>query len=138
MQYWSAMVPELSVSKFEKSKNFYTKTLGFSVIHERSNPSFAYLEYEKAQIMIEELKDDSWQTGKLEFPFGRGINFQIELTDISKIYENLKQTKYPLFKDLEENWYRVADVDSGQKEFLVQDPDGYLLRFCQYIGEREA
>ncbi|HAT7741725.1 TPA: VOC family protein, partial [Vibrio vulnificus] len=25
---------------------------------------------------------------------------------------------------------------SGQKEFLVQDPDGYLLRFSQYLGEK--
>ncbi|HFQ4989843.1 TPA: VOC family protein, partial [Vibrio vulnificus] len=24
----------------------------------------------------------------------------------------------------------------GQKEFLIQDPDGYLLRFSQYLGEK--
>jgi len=24
----------------------------------------------------------------------------------------------------------------GQKEFYVADPDGYLYRFCEYIGER--
>jgi hypothetical protein len=24
----------------------------------------------------------------------------------------------------------------GDRELLVQDPDGYLLRFSQYLGER--
>jgi hypothetical protein len=27
---------------------------------------------------------------------------------------------------------------AGQREFLLQDPDGYLLRFVQYLGERAA
>jgi hypothetical protein len=25
---------------------------------------------------------------------------------------------------------------SGQRQFLVQDPDGYLLRFAEPLGER--
>jgi hypothetical protein len=30
------------------------------------------------------------------------------------------------------------DVYVGQKQFLVQDPDGYLLRFGQELGTRSA
>jgi hypothetical protein len=44
----------------------------------------------------------------------------------------------PLFRALEESWYPVSErEEEGQLEFLVQDPDGYLLRFCQVLGSRE-
>lgn len=40
--------------------------------------------------------------------------------------------------DIEENWYRQDDKLLGNKEFLIQDPDGYLLRFYKDLGEKEA
>jgi hypothetical protein len=36
----------------------------------------------------------------------------------------------------EVKWYRKTDVEVGVKQFLVQDPDGYLIRFTEYLGER--
>ena len=36
-----------------------------------------------------------------------------------------------------EQWYRINTIEEGVKELLIQDPDGYLLRFQQYLGERE-
>ncbi len=39
-------------------------------------------------------------------------------------------------RERQENWYDEGNVLSGQREFLVQDPDGYLLRFTQYLGEK--
>jgi hypothetical protein len=42
----------------------------------------------------------------------------------------------PLFVPLEERWYRRDDVLLGNRQFLVQDPDGYLLRFFEDLGER--
>lgn len=29
-------------------------------------------------------------------------------------------------------------INIGNKEFLVQDPDGYLLRFSEDLGEKEV
>jgi len=29
-------------------------------------------------------------------------------------------------------------MEEGVKELLIQDSDGYLLRFQQYLGEREV
>ena len=52
--------------------------------------------------------------------------------------ERLADASYPLFVPPEENWYRVADTLSGNREFLVQDPDGYLLRFSQHLGTKPA
>ncbi len=39
-------------------------------------------------------------------------------------------------KELKETWYDIGEILSGQKEFLIQDPDGYLLRFTEYLGEK--
>lgn len=136
--HWSRLVPELTVTNFSESFRFYTEILGFRVVHQRENPNFAYLDQETAQIMIEEYHNKGWLADKPENepPYGRGINFQIELSDIQPVYDNLLSVQYPLFCDMEENWYDMGATLSGHREFLVQDPDGYLLRFSQYLGEQ--
>ncbi|MFE5430816.1 hypothetical protein [Peribacillus simplex] len=45
--------------------------------------------------------------------------------------------QYPIKIEIQENWYRADTKLVGQKEFLIMDPDGYLLRFVQTLGERE-
>lgn len=35
----------------------------------------------------------------------------------------------PLYRPMMRNAYEVNGEMVGQREFLVQDPDGYLLRF---------
>ena len=63
------------------------------------------------------------------YPFGRGINFSIEVDDIDMIYKRLISKKYPLYRTMMSNKYKSNGEYLEQKEFLVQDPDGYLLRF---------
>jgi catechol 2,3-dioxygenase-like lactoylglutathione lyase family enzyme len=134
MMEWNPLVPELMVFDFEKSVKFYTKILGFTVKFTREG--FAYLEQEGVQFMLEAYHEDGWITGKLEPPLGRGINFQIELQNIASIYERLKTINYPLYRDSKDVWRKTGNVQSGQREFLLQDLDGYLLRFCQHLGEK--
>ncbi|KAB7708324.1 VOC family protein [Plesiomonas shigelloides] len=136
-KYWNPMVPELSVSNFYLSLTFYCDLLGFSVRNQRKNPDFAYLELENVQIMLEQIHQHTWITGSLDMPFGRGINFQIEISDINSIYNRLKSANIELFREMYDTWYDIGDKLSGQREFLVQDPDGYLLRFSQYLGEKD-
>ena len=68
---------------------------------------------------------------KLEYPFGRGVNFQIETTDIEEIQQSLKQHQIQPFKDIFETSYCSNHTIYKQKELLVLDPDGYLLRFSK-------
>ncbi len=131
------MVPELTVTDFAVSLRFYRDILGFKIRNQRSDPDFAYLEYEQVQIMLEQSHDEGWVTGKLGYPLGRGVNFQIEIADINPVIERLKTANIPFFKEPQEAWYDVGSLLSGQREFLVQDPDGYLLRFSQYLGEKQ-
>jgi catechol 2,3-dioxygenase-like lactoylglutathione lyase family enzyme len=131
------LVPELSVFNFERSLKFYTDLLGFSVAYQRPEEGFAFLTLDEVQIMIDEIgKSRTWKTAELDLPLGRGINFQIEVKNIDLILESLKQNNIPLFLDVEDKWYRVNNHDVGNRQFLVQDPDGYLLRFTQDLGQR--
>ena len=124
---FNSLIPELSVSNIETSKKFYLD-LGFQVKYERREDKFCFLQLEENQIMIEEI-NDNWNTGKLEHPYGRGINISMTISDVEKMYNKLKEKDIKFFLDLEVHEYRVNDEISLDKEFLAQDPDGYLLRF---------
>ena len=124
---FNSLIPELSVSNINKSKEFYL-SLGFKIVYERKEDKFIFLELENNQIMIEEI-NNNWNTGELEYPFGRGINISMTINNIDKMYEELKKKNIKMFKELETNSYRVDDKIYHDKEFLIQDPDGYLLRF---------
>ena len=133
----NALVPELSVSDFKKSLDFYTRILGFAVAYQREEEGFAYLTLGEAQLMIDEIgKGRTWQTGGFEHPLGRGVNLQIEVNSIQPLLANLKANRIPLFMETEEKWYRKGNTEVGNRQFLVQDPDGYLLRFTEDLGER--
>ena len=124
---FNKLIPELSVTNIDKSKEFYLK-LGFKIMYERKEDKFAFLELEGNQLMIEEI-NDNWNTGKLEYPFGRGINISMTINDIDKYYQELINKKISFFKDIMTNEYDVNGKTYLDKEFLIQDPDGYLLRF---------
>ena len=87
---FNTLIPELSVSNIQNSLNFYTKVLNFKIEYERKEDKFAFLSYGKAQLMIEEI-NNHWNTGELTYPFGRGVNFQIETTNIQEIQNALKK-----------------------------------------------
>lgn len=124
---FNKLIPELSVSDINKSKEFYL-SLGFSIIYERVDDKFCFLELDGNQLMIEEV-NENWNVGELEYPFGRGINISMEVSDIDKLYDFVKEKQYPIFRDMQIDSYQVGDKVYHDKQFLIQDLDGYLLRF---------
>lgn len=135
VERWAALVPELSCRDLEASLHFYCAVLGFRTRFARPGEGFAYLERGGAEIMLEKA-GQGWATGPLEPPLGRGINFQIEVEDAAALCARVRAAGYDLFGGLAERWYRETDIEHGQTEFLVQDPDGYLLRFAEPLGTR--
>ncbi len=132
------MVPELIVASVERSLVFY-KAAGFSVRFQRTDPQFAYLELGNAQLMLEQQHSQGWTIEPLDRPLGRGVNFQIEVPDAEAVLNNLEALNAPIFRSLKDTWYQVSPGrEEGQREFLAQDPDGYLMRFAQYLGTRIA
>ena len=130
-------IPELSVTNLENSLKFY-KTAGFKVEYDRPENKFAFISLSEIQFMLQEIADnDKWDVAPLSYPFGNGINFQLEVENLDEIYNNFKNLDYKITFDIEENWYRQDNKLLGNKEFLIQDPDGYLLRFSEDLGEKE-
>lgn len=131
--YWNRMVPELTVTDFAASLHFYVEVLGFTLMIRRDNPDFAFISLGEAQLMLEQYHAEGWNTAELVKPLGRGVNFQIEVDDIDPVLSRIRDNNVPLYRDLRENHYPAGETTHCQREFLVQDPDGYLLRFSQYI-----
>lgn len=125
---WATLVPELMVANLEHSLDVYTRLFGFVINYTR--PGFAYLSLGRIQWMLEQVRpDNSWLTGPLEKPFGRGINFQLQTPDVQALYQRLLDNNYPIFVSLKTSQYAEGAEIHEQAEFLVLDPDGYLLRF---------
>ncbi len=131
------LVPELLVSNHTVSREFYVRIIGFEVRYERPAEKFSYLDLGGAALMIEQ-ETDFWATAPRERPYGRGVNLQIQVDEIGPILARLAEAGIALFRPAEEAWYRSGDVYSGNRQFLVQDPDGYLLRFFEDLGSSPA
>lgn len=124
-------LPELSVDNLEKSLDFY-KTLGFKVEYEREKDKFAFISLGKIQLMLQEITGpNKWDLAPLSHPYGNGINFEFDLDSISEVYEKVKESEYKITFDLEQNTYQCGEKKVTNREFLIQDPDGYLLRFAE-------
>ena len=136
----AALVPELDVSDLEVSLAFYVGVLGFTVRYSRPEEQFAYLEREGAELMLEGASGPGrrFRTAPLEPPYGRGMNLQIRCSDIAALYVCVEAASAEVIVPVETRWYRAGDVERGNRQFVVADPDGYLLRFFEDLGERPA
>ena len=133
----ASLVPELYCVDIQRSKNFYINELGFSLYVERPEDKFIYIERQGSRIMIEQVDTGrKWITGELSYPFGRGMSFQIETNNADEMYNSLTTKGHHFFLPIEEKWYRHGDKESGSRQFIIQDPDGFLLRFSQDLGLR--
>lgn len=133
-----ALVPELDVSDLDRSLDFYTRLAGFAVTYARPEERFAYLTLGDAHLMLEEAAGPGrrFRTAPLEPPYGRGVNFQIQVDNAAACYARLQAAGSGIVIPLEEKWYRRARQELGQRQFVVADPDGYLLRFFTDLGSR--
>ena len=130
-----ALVPELLVADIDASLVFWCNLCGFEVVYDRPEEGFAYIARGSAHVMLEQAGvGRNWVTGQLASPLGRGINFQISVPDLTPILEALSEAGWPLFMEPEERWYQVHSDQTGVVQFLVQDPDGYLIRMQSPAG----
>lgn len=140
----TSLTPELCCSNIKTSLSFYLDVLGFYIQYQREEDGFAMLERQGARIMLDEISKDfpsaikrTWLSATLEAPFGRGVNLEIKTDNIHGLYNKIKQSNAHIFLSMEDKWYRADDLEVGVRQFIVLDPDGYMLRFSQDIGERK-
>ena len=130
----SKIIPEILCSDLSVTREFYLKVLGFAVLYERAAETFIYLSLDGADLMVEQVDGPGrrWVTGKLEKPFGRGLNLQIAIEDVAGLYARVsREASGCIYVPLEERNYQCGDESILTTQFVVQDPDGYLLRFAR-------
>ncbi|MFT4042728.1 MAG: VOC family protein [Gordonia sp. (in: high G+C Gram-positive bacteria)] len=131
-----ALVPELLVTDTPRSLRFWCDLCGFVVDYQRPEEGFAYISRGAAHVMLEQRGvGRKWISAPLEHPWGRGINVQIAVDGLAPIVATLAAANYPLFMEPETKWYRVNGKAVVVEQFLVADPDGYLIRFQSRIGD---
>ena len=126
---FNKLIPELTVFNIEETRDFYLNILGFKLEYDRIEDNFIFVSFENSQFMFEQLHDDGWNIGELEYPLGRGINLSVEVKDIDSLYDKVISHNVTPFREIMISNYKVGDEIIEQKEFLLQDPNGYLLRF---------
>ena len=127
------VVPELYCSDIEITKRFYVEAFGFEIKYERPEELFVYFTLEGVDIMVEQLSASGrrWLTGEMETPFGRGVNFQWDVAEIDNLYSRvLTAAPGSIYLEMEAKAYQCGTETALQKQFIAQDPDGYLFRFC--------
>jgi catechol 2,3-dioxygenase-like lactoylglutathione lyase family enzyme len=142
------LVPELDVTNLDDSLRFYVGVVGFGVVFDRRPERFAYLALEGAELMLQEAAGPGrrFRTATLERPFGRGINLQIAVGDVDAVFASVLRSGVKPVVPVEDRWYDVevgspagrwntrGPVRAGNRQFVVADPDGYLLRFFTSLG----
>jgi len=133
------LVPEPYVSDIARSLEFYTGIFGFSIVYQWTEERFAYLARSGAKLMLEQptRSDRTFLAAPLTHPRGIGINLQIAVTGVEALCKRCQDAGLNVLLPLEERWYRRGDTELGNRQFVVADQDGYLLRFAEDLGQRE-
>ena len=124
----------LNVKDVERSVKFY-KSLGFDTRWENPGDD-AHLDYAgvgigDAVIALGRIPKDRRGMAKdyadwVSTPLGAGVMVTVELDAVEKIYELAKKANAPIDSPLSERLYGTA--------FMVNDPDGYVIRFLRPKG----
>ena len=131
------LAPELTVTKLDVSLRFWRDLCGFTVEYGRAEEGFAFLTQADVCFMLEQDSGEGrrWRTAPLEHPLGRGINFEITLQSIESVLHRLHTAGVSLYMSPERKVYRTSIGERTVRQFLVQDPDGYLLRFAEVLSD---
>lgn len=133
---WNSVIAEMIVLDFAATRAFWTGPMGFAPAFERPAQNLALMQHpDGAQIMFYE-RDGDWETGALDAPLGRGAIIQIFVADVAPIHAAFVALNHAFYVPLRDKWRDWGDRLGGQREFLVQDPSGYLVMVAQRLGER--
>jgi len=120
------ITPFLHVADVDGAVAFFRDLLGFRVwIH---GPTYAYVQREVAGVRIMKASESPGE----EAPAGnRRFMYYIDVEDVSAVVAELR----PKLEAAGVRVHGPVDQAYGQREFMVQAPDGNLLVFGQAIPE---
>lgn len=122
------LTPNLVVSNVEKSVAFYRDVLGFTLaatVPEASPYVFAIVQSGGVEVFLNApepaIAEYPAFAGK---PIGGTLTLYIEVKGIRSLYDALR-SRTRIVTPLEKKFYGVT-------EFVIQDPDGYLITFGEH------
>lgn len=125
----TALIPELYVADLDASLAFYA-ALGFAVVYRREEERFARIARGGAEIMLEEPRGRTWLLAPLAHPRGVGVNLQITVADADALFAARPDGAAVVLPPEVKRYARRNDVLTV-RQFVVADPDGYLIRFSE-------
>jgi len=125
------VIPELVVSNTEVSREFYTM-LGFvqdneGILDEKGQQWYSLAMGDATVFVLREDTMEGYDTSLQRAP---GVHLFLSVDDVDSLYEKL-QGKVNIVSEIETQWY-------GQREFKVEDPDGYIWIINMPVEDGEA
>ena len=96
---FNSLIPELTVANIEKTREFYVEILQFKIEYERQEDKFIFLSLEDNQMMFEQ-DNGNWNVGILEHPYGRGINFEMTVSNLERLYKRILDFGIKPFREM--------------------------------------
>ena len=93
------LIPELTAKDIEATKAFCVGVLRFRVEYERPEDKFAFLSLEGDQLMFRQ-ENGSRSVRPLEHPYGRGVNFEMTVSDVRALYGRIPENRIVPFREL--------------------------------------
>ncbi|TAI48208.1 VOC family protein [Flagellimonas allohymeniacidonis] len=116
--------------KLEETKEFYTKTLDFKVLFENDFYMLLQTPNKSAELSFL-LPNHPSQKPIFQSPFrGQGIYLTIEVDDVDKVYEELKNKGCAM--EIE-----IRDEPWGDRHFAIVDPNGVGIDIVTYTKPEE-
>lgn len=115
------VAPEFLVADLALSLGFYTDRLGFRLI--RREDGFAVVALGDAHVLLAVPKDPKMRAWLASGLRGAGVNVRIMVDDVDAMYGRASAADGPVV-------FKIKDQAYGLRDFMVADPDGYLLRFA--------
>ena len=106
---FNSLIPELTVTDLERTKKFYVDILNFTIEYERPEDYFVFLSLENNQMMFEQI-NNNWNTGILEYPFGRGMNFEMTISNVDAMYKHILESGITPFREIRISHYRIGAI----------------------------
>ena len=112
-------------SKLVETKKFYTNVLGFGVTFENEFYILLHTPSKEAEISFL-LPNHPSQQPLFHQPFtGQGMYLTIEVDDVDKVYNDLKNKGVEIKID-------IRDEPWGDRHFAIQDPNGIGIDIVEY------
>jgi catechol 2,3-dioxygenase-like lactoylglutathione lyase family enzyme len=120
------VAPELFVPDVDRAIRFYAGSLGFELLRREEaggKATFAVVALGQAIVMLADQGHYAAMVAAIVEPRGRGIDVRFVVPDVDAMYRTCTMSGARIALDIGDRYY-------GLRDFIVEDPNGYRLRFA--------